>query len=127
MAQGVIAAALPQAQVRSAGLGALVGMPADETAVRLMHARGIDITAHRAQQVTRALCTQAELVLVMDTEQRQRLEDLYPQSRGRVFRLGEHNRREIPDPYRQPEKAFREALALIDDGVREWLRRIQQL
>ena len=127
MAQGLLAAALPNAQVHSAGLGALVGMPADETAVRLMNDRGIDISAHRAQQVSRSLCTQADLVLVMDTEQRQRLEGMYPQARGRVFRLGEHLKRDIPDPYRQPEMAFRDALLLIDHGAREWLRRIQQL
>lgn len=127
MAQGLLAAALPNAQVHSAGLGALVGMPADDTAIRLMKARGIDITGHRAQQVNRALCTQADLVLVMDTDQKQRLEDMYPQARGRVFRIGEHGKRDIPDPYRQPEKAFRDALAFIDEGVREWLRRIERL
>lgn len=127
MAQGLLAAALPQATVLSAGLGALVGMPADDTAVRLMRERSIDITAHRAQQVNRALCTQADLVLVMDTEQRGRLEGLYPQVRGRVFRVGEHGKRDIPDPYRQPEQAFRYALTLIDEGLGEWLHRIQRL
>ena len=127
MAQGLIAAALPRVGVQSAGLGALVGMPADDTAIRLMQERGIDITGHRSQQVNRAVCTQADLVLVMDTDQRQRLEDMYPQARGRVFRIGEHAKRDIPDPYRQPEKAFRDALALLDEGVREWLQRIQRL
>jgi len=127
MAQGLLAAALPGVQVQSAGLGALVGMPADETAVRLMQERGIDITGHRAQQVNRVLCTQADLVLVMNTEQRERLENLFPQVRGRMFRIGEHKKRDIPDPYRQGEQAFRDALALIDDGAREWLRRIQRL
>lgn len=127
MAQGLLSAALPQAQVQSAGLGALVGMPADETAIRLMHQHGIDITSHRARQVSRVLCTQADLVLVMDTEQRERLEGMYPQVRGRVFRLGEHTRRDIPDPYRQPEKAFRDALALLEEGASEWLRRIQRI
>ena len=56
MAQGLLEHALPQAQVRSAGLGALVGMPADAAAVRLMQERGIDISAHRATQISRAAC-----------------------------------------------------------------------
>ncbi len=34
--------------VESAGLGALVGYPADKHAVELMKERSIDITAHRA-------------------------------------------------------------------------------
>ncbi len=78
MAQGLLAAALPQVQVHSAGLGALIGSPADETAVRLMQARGIDISAHRATQITRQMCVQADMVLVMDADQRKRLEALYP-------------------------------------------------
>jgi protein-tyrosine phosphatase len=127
MAQGLLSTALPQAEVRSAGLGAMVGMPADETAMRLMQARGIDIGAHRAIQVTRELCVRSDIVLVMDVEQRQRLENLYPQVCGRVFRVGEYTKRDIPDPYRQPERVFQQALSLIDEGVREWLHRIHRL
>lgn len=127
MARGLLAAALPASHVQSAGLGAVVGMPADETAVRLMLHRGIDISSHRARQVSRVLCTQADLILVMDSEQRGRLEGMYPQVRGRVFRIGEYTKRDIPDPYRHPESAFRDALVYLDDAAREWLRRIQRL
>jgi protein-tyrosine phosphatase len=127
IAEGLLAAALPQVQVRSAGLGALIGMPADESAVRVMQARGIDISAHRATQINRQVCVQAELVLVMDAGQRKRLEALYPQACGRVFRVGEHTKRDIPDPYRQPEQAFRDTLSLIDEGLGEWLQRIHRL
>jgi protein-tyrosine phosphatase len=127
MAEGLLAAALPSMQVRSAGLGALVGMPADDTAVRLLRERGIDISAHRAMQLTRQLCDQSDLVLVMEQVQRARVEDLYPQARGRVFRIAEHSRRDVPDPYRQVEEAFRDALALIHDGVQKWLHRIHRL
>lgn len=127
MAEGLLKAALPQASVRSAGLGALVGMPADEIAVRLMRARGIDIAPHRAVQITGDLCRQHELVLVMSAEQRKRLEQLYPFACGKVFRLGEFDKRDVPDPYRLPEAAFREALQHIDSGVRAWLQRIHKI
>jgi protein-tyrosine phosphatase len=127
MAQGLIAAALPRLQVHSAGLGALVGMPADTEAVRLMKDRGIDITAHRAQQVSRNMCMQAEVVLVMDADQQRRLDSMYPQVRGRVFKLGEYTKLDIPDPYQRGEVAFREALARIDEGLSEWLKRIRKL
>jgi protein-tyrosine phosphatase len=102
-------------------------MPADDTAVRLMQARGIDITAHRALQISRDLCQRAELVLVMSSEQRKRLEQTYPTACGRVFRLAEFSKRDIPDPYRQPERAFQESLQLIEQGVREWLQRLQKI
>jgi protein-tyrosine phosphatase len=41
--------------------------------------------------------------------------------------VGEYTKQDIPDPYQKPETAFRESLSLIDEGVREWLRRIQRL
>jgi protein-tyrosine phosphatase len=127
MAQGLLATALPHAEVRSAGLNALSGMPADETAVQLLQARGIDITSHRALQITRELCSHAELILVMSASQRQTLEEKYPFACGRTYRLGEFGKLDVPDPYRQPAWAFQESLQLIDQGVRDWLRRIQQI
>jgi protein-tyrosine phosphatase len=124
MAQGVLASALPQVRVGSAGIHALSGMPADPTAVRLMQHRGIDITKHRAVQLTRSLCLDTELVLVMSSDQRKSVEDEYPVARGRVFRLGEFNELDVPDPYRHEERVFKEVLQLIEDSAREWLKRI---
>jgi protein-tyrosine phosphatase len=127
MAQGLLQAALPRVRVRSAGLGALIGMPADEVAVQLLKERSIDISEHRATQITRGMCLDADLVFVMSRAQRERVEDMYPLARGRVFRLGEYTKQDIPDPYRKPESAFRNALLLVDESVREWLRRIEKL
>lgn len=126
MAAGIISAALPGVRVQSAGLGALVGVPADPEAVRLMAARGIDIAAHRGTQIQREICLRAELILVMEQMQRHRLEQMYPPVRGRVFRLLEHTGTDVPDPYRKPEEVFRYALRQIDEGVEHWLRRIKR-
>ena len=127
MAQALLAAQLPDWRVQSAGLEAVVGSPADEIALRLMRERGLDIAAHRALQVTRRLCLESDMVLVMSREQRRQLEAMYPEVCGRVFRLGEHADRDIPDPYRQPEPAFRHALTLIVEGVASWVPRIRRL
>ena len=127
MAAGLLQAGLPDLKVRSAGLGALVGEPAHETAAALMRERGIDIGAHRARQITRAMCLESEIILVMDREQRQRLQNMFPEACGRVFRIGEYAEVDIPDPYRQSVQAFRHALNLLDLSVQHWLQRIQRL
>lgn len=127
MAQGLLAASLPGRTVRSAGLNALVGMPPDEVAIRALLALGIDISLHRATQVTRELCLQADLVLVMTAEQRVQLENLYPAVRGRVFRLCESSDRDVSDPYRQSKAVYDEAALLIRAGVGEWLQRLGQV
>jgi protein-tyrosine phosphatase len=89
--------------------------------------RSIDISAHRATQINREMCLHAELVLVMSTQQRNRVEEYYPTAKGRVFRIGEFDKLDVPDPFGQPLGAFESALKLIDDGVRAWLHRIQQI
>lgn len=127
MAEALLAAALPRTRVTSAGLNALVGKPADTAAVELMRRRGLRIDDHRATQITRPLCLNADIVLVMEREQRQRLERLYPEVCGRVFRIAEHSKLDVPDPYQKPLAEFRNALSIIEEGVDSWLHRIQRL
>jgi protein-tyrosine phosphatase len=127
MAEGLLGAQLPGVRVRSAGLGALVGHPADVVAIKLLRQRGIDITAHRAAQISRQLCLDSDVVLVMESDQRKRLQEMYPEARGRVFRVCEFTESDVLDPYRGPEEAFQQALSLIEAGVTHWVQRIQKL
>jgi protein-tyrosine phosphatase len=108
--------------VASAGLGAVVGAPADRHTLILLRERGIDWTHHRAQQLTPALVAAHDLVLVMDEEQREEVEQLYPPAIGRVWRIGHHGGFDIPDPYRQPRAAFQFTLDLIERGLADFER-----
>ena len=111
--------------VESAGLGALVDEPASEFSVELMQERGLDISGHRAPQLTPELVTQADLILVMESGHRRAVDANEPTARGKVYRLGEWQDLEIPDPYRQPREAFEETLKLIDKGVADWVERLK--
>ena len=108
-------------------ISALVGSPADPTSVQIAQEQGLDLAAHRAQQVSSYMCQQAELILVMEQSHKAQLEQLYPQVRGKVFRLGQFGQFEIEDPYRQPREAFDSAYQGIAQGVADWLTRIRQL
>jgi protein-tyrosine phosphatase len=127
MAQAVLAAALPGRQVSSAGLDAMLGFPADPIACDLMHERGLDIDAHRARSLDAQVCRRADLILVMDLEQRRELERRHPLAKGKVFRLGEFGAGDIADPYRAGRRAFEEALARIDEGASHWAQRISKV
>ena len=127
LAQVLLARELPTHTVWSAGLSALVGAPADPLSVQIAQEQGLDLSAHRAQQVTSFMCQQAELILVMEQSHKSQLEQLYPQVRGKVFRLGQFGQFEIADPYRQPREAFDTAYQGIAQGVADWLARIRQL
>ncbi|MDA7415480.1 low molecular weight phosphotyrosine protein phosphatase [Xenophilus arseniciresistens] len=127
MGQVLLADALPHMDVSSAGLGALVGNPADPIAAELMTARGLDVGAHRARQINQAMCLQSDLILVMDDEQRRHVEARYPFAMGKVFRLGDAARINIPDPYRRGRSAFEQALQMIDAGAQAWAERIRRI
>ena len=127
LAQVLLARELPTHNVWSAGLSALVGAPADPLSVQIAKEQGLDLAPHRAQQVTSIMCQQAELILVMEQSHKSQLEQLYPQVRGKVFRLGQFGQFEIADPYRQPREAFDTAYQGIAQGVADWLTRIRQL
>ncbi|CAG2156295.1 Low molecular weight protein-tyrosine-phosphatase Ptp [Cupriavidus yeoncheonensis] len=127
MAEAKLREALPEMHIYSAGLGALVGKPADAIATELMSEAGLDIRQHRAQQLTNMLASQADMIFVMDSEQKREIQRRYPSASGKVFRLGEVGKFDIPDPYRQPRAAFEDALKLIQSGVDAWVPRIHAL
>jgi protein-tyrosine phosphatase len=127
MGEALIASALPHLKVSSAGVGALVGRPADPLACELMAMRGLNIEAHRARQLTALMCQEADLILTMDEEQRLYVNQRHPFTRGKLFRLGEVARVDIPDPYRLGRPAFEQALQLIDAGASAWAERIKKL
>lgn len=106
-----------QVRVESAGLGALVDRPADPLAIECVAALGIDLTAHRARQLTPQMLRDFQLVLVMEAWQVKDVERLSPVARGKVYRLGHWGDFDIPDPYQRPRDAFERALARIQTGV----------
>ena len=127
MAEAMLQEALkekPDISVRSAGIGALVGYPAAEHAVALMNERDLDITGHKAKQLTADMITATDLILVMEAGHKKAIDAQDPTLRGKVYRLGEWRDIDIPDPYRKPRKEFEEALALIELGVTDWAEKI---
>ena len=128
MAEALLSAAVqkknPDFSVSSAGLGALVGYPADAMSQALMQERGIDISAHRARQISSEIVFASDLILTMSTEQRQQLEQQYPSACGRVHRIGKWEEYDISDPFKRPQTAFEQALILIEQGINEWYRKL---
>lgn len=127
MAEALLKQALPNRTVHSAGLGALVGKGADPHSVSLMAEQGIDITSHVARQLSQSMVSQADVIFVMDSEQKRHVESEFRGARGKVFRLGEAAGVDIPDPYREGIDSFRNAHRLIVDGVQAWASQIEQI
>ncbi len=114
----------PTVEVQSAGLAALVDYPADPLAQELMQERGIDLSGHRARQLTATMVMDADLVLAMETAQVKMVESMLPGARGRVHRLGKAGVFDVPDPYGRSRDTFVQALGLIDQGLTDWQSRL---
>ena len=109
-----------QIAVSSAGLGALVGEPADPLAVCLMEENGMGISKHRARQLSSEILLASDIIFTMTSGQKEQIECSLPSIRGRVHRLGHWGEYDIPDPYRRPREAFEQAFLLIEQGVKVW-------
>jgi protein-tyrosine phosphatase len=112
-------------EVASAGTAALIGYPADQMAVAVCTERGLDLSAHRAQQATLPLLTGYDLILALDQTHSQWLNQRYPQMHGRVHKLLRwRGDADVADPYCGPRVAFEQALADIASGVEDWVARV---
>ncbi len=127
VAEGILTARLPDHNVWSAGLAALVGEPADPASVKVARDHGIDISKHRAQQVVSWMCTQADLILVMEMAQQQQLLKQYPLTKGKVYRWGEFGNFDVQDPYKQYYAVFQSTHAQIERGASDWVKRIKDM
>jgi len=107
--------------IASAGIAALVGHPADTQVQGLMAAKGIDVSEHKARQLTVSLMAEYDLVLVMEEGHIKAINKMVPESRGRVHLLGKWNDgEEIADPYRKTGAHFKAALSAIERGIVSW-------
>jgi protein-tyrosine phosphatase len=127
IAQALLARELPGHEISSAGLSALIGQAADLQAQDVARRHGLDLSEHRAQQITGPLCLQHDLVLVMEQAHKEWLEQMHPQVRGKVFRIGHIGQFDVADPYRQSSEAFEAAYLAIARGVSDWAPRIRKL
>lgn len=127
LAQGMLAQRLPHTRVYSAGLAAVIGHPATPETQALAQEISLDISAHRAQQITAFLVQSAQLILTAELAQKQWIEKNYPASRGRVFRLAESWGQDVPDPYRQSEAVYRASADLLAECAADWARKIEKI
>lgn len=108
----------PAGRWASAGLVAWPDRPAHPAAQTRAAARGLSLTAHRAQAAEHALAD-ADWVIAMTFDQVRRLREGWPQLADRVVLLGcfGGDQLEIPDPDGGPEDGYGPVLDAVEAGV----------
>lgn len=79
--------------------------------------RGIDLSQHRAEQITPQDVKRATLILCLTAKHAARVVESYPEAKDKVFVLSEYavgRAEDIEDPYGKPIEAYRTMLADLD-------------
>jgi len=114
----------PHLHIESAGISGLIGHAADEKASLCMQRFGIDMSPHVAKKLNAELIKKADLILVMSHNQQKHIEETWPFSKGKTFRLGHWQSKNIADPYQHDQSFFDETCRLIQDCIADWKRYI---
>lgn len=128
VAEAILRQQLPSYQISSAGLGALQGEPVSSFAQQLAESDGLDVSRHRARQLTVAMIQKADLILVMTEGQRRALAKQAPHALGKTLLLGrwlnDGEGQDIPDPFRKTLEVFEHVHTLLKDASLLWAEKL---
>ena len=124
MAEALLKQRFPNKNIDSAGVGALVGHSADPAALEIMAGQEIDITNHVAKQIDEGLAKKADLIFTMSDSQTKWIEERWPFCRGKTFKLGHWQDKDIADPYKHEMSAFQTAYQDIVVSLEQWADKI---
>ncbi|MCK2182992.1 low molecular weight protein-tyrosine-phosphatase [Halomonas getboli] len=126
--EAMLKASLPDKNVESAGLGALVGQGVEPTARELAEAEGLDVAEHKARQISQDMLQRADLILVMSEGQRRAIGEMAPAALGKTMLIGRWldggKGVEIPDPYRKSREAFEHVHRMLKEATDSWVARV---
>ena len=116
---------LPGRQVSSAGVSALVDKPADKVASEVAQQHGLSLEGHAARQLTRELCQDADLILVMEKGHISAVTAIDPGARGKTMLFGHwQGENEVPDPYRLSREAYGHVYQRLVRSADGWAKKL---
>lgn len=124
MAEYLLKQQYPELHIESAGISGLSGHQADQKARLCMERLDIDMSSHIAKKLNSDLIKRADLVLVMSQNQQKHIEQTWPFSKGKTFRLGHWQSKNVPDPYQHDQTVFDETCILIQNCIADWKKYI---
>ncbi|NLI60881.1 MAG: low molecular weight protein arginine phosphatase [Clostridiales bacterium] len=114
----------------SAGIAAGEGEGANPNAIKAMEELGIDLTGHRASQLTQELIDKADLILTMTQRHKEMIMLVSPGSRDKVYTLmefideGESQGLDIEDPFGGSIEVYRQSAAQIREALKKLIRKL---
>ncbi len=127
--QAQVCPAAAEWRIESAGIWALIGASVAQNTQSILKNRGIDLSAYRSRQVTAKIMKDFNLVLTMESGQKEALRLAFPQFATRIYMLSEMIGQvfEIEDPMGQGQDEFNLTAQEIDLILSEGSQTIYKL
>ena len=114
---------LPNKQINSAGLRALVGHPAEASSIYVAQQHELSLEGHQGKQLTSNMCREHNLILVMEKVHLGAVCSLVPEVRGKIMLFGHWlHGCEITDPYHQSQEAFEFVFNVLNTSAQNWAK-----
>lgn len=104
-------------EAKSAGLAAFGGVPATPEAIEAAVEKGVDLTAHQSQPLSKALVLESDLIVTMTTKHKESILRKMPDLESKVKVLSElagEGPVDIEDPVGLPLDEYRKVLGQIE-------------
>jgi protein-tyrosine-phosphatase len=122
--------------VFSAGIAALPGAPASSEAHSVLFRQGLDLSGHKARQLTKEMINDADLILTMTAAQKQLLQEFFPDMAEKIFIVkefaehpqdmeGERFSYDIADPYGKSEAVYQQCAEELAQAIEKIFKNIQ--
>jgi tRNA threonylcarbamoyl adenosine modification protein (Sua5/YciO/YrdC/YwlC family) len=128
MAEGLLEKKLKEqgrfdVEVLSAGIMMLSGLGATGETRELLATEGIDASSHHSQRVNKEMVNKSDIILVMERLQENRILELAPEAKNRLFLLKEfakisgNNNLDIADPIGKSREFYKQTFEMIKEAV----------
>ncbi len=101
----------------SAGVMNMAGVPASAEAIKACEAKGIDLTAHRNQGLSKELIEQSDLIFAMERMHQEKIIALSHEAVNKCFLLAGDTG--IADPIGHPQEFFNSCADMIEAAVKK--------
>ncbi len=118
---------LEDLQIRSAGFYDKPGRSCVEAYQQLLMRRGYDLSAHRSNRITQQDIQWADLIVIMDRKNWDRLCEMSAEALAKTVWIGgfsEHGSVEVADPYGRDEPETQQVIDQLERHTQEILERI---
>lgn len=119
-------------EAASAGTSVFFPSGASEHSIEVMRDRGIDLTSHQSRQVTKAMIHEADIILTMTVNHREKLLNVCPEAADKVFTLKEFaygvenaDTLDISDPFGLPKEYYEQCSDEIYRALEKVVERIR--